>query len=269
MGKLSGWAARSLRNSQKNQKFKHLVKYCQQARGPVYSSQPPSFRVQIDFMRNPISRFFRAMRARPRLLISITLGVIAFFLTPVTWREITRSLVAWDIAVLIYLLMVGRLAHQASLSQIKRHARLQDDGAITVLVLSSAAAAACFLAIALELSLIKGMEGQNRFFHASLVACTIPMAWFFIHSMFALHYAHEFYDPDEANAGGLDFPGTASPTYFDFLYFSFIVGTSGQTADVSISSPYLRKIALLHCVLAFFFNIVTLGLTINVASSLL
>ena len=220
-------------------------------------------------MRNPITRFFRAARARPRLFISIAMGAGAFLVTPLNWREVTRALVAWDFAVFFYLIFVFRLAQQSSLTQIKRHARLQDDGAATTLVLSSAAAGMCFVAIALELSVVKAMVGSNRVFHAVLVAFTIPMAWFFIHSMFALHYAHEFYDPDEARAGGLDFPGTKQPNYFDFLYFSFIIGTSAQTADVSLSSPYLRKIALLHCVLAFFFNIVTLGLTINVASSLL
>lgn len=75
------------------------------------------------------------------------------------------------------------------------------------------------------------------------------MAWLFIHSMFALHYAHEYYDPEDSKGRGLIFPGDPPLSYWDFFYFSFIIGTSGQTADVTISCPSLRKIVLVHCVL--------------------
>ena len=128
---------------------------------------------------------------------------------------------------------------------------------------------ACFIAIATELSVIKTLSGADKLYHAIFVGLTIPMAWLFIHAMFALHYAHEYFDAEDSKGSGLIFPGDAPHSYWDFLYFSFILGTSAQTADVSISCPSLRKLALAHCILSFFFNITTLGLTINVASSLL
>jgi uncharacterized membrane protein len=71
------------------------------------------------------------------------------------------------------------------------------------------------------------------------------------------------------NPGGLDFPGTHSPDYADFLYFSCIIGTSGQTADISFCSRSMRRTGLVHCVLAYFFNTTLLALTINIASGLL
>ena len=219
--------------------------------------------------RPPHITVYRAMRARPRLVGCLLLGFVVYFLTPFRWRMETRGIVAWDVAVFLYLLLVFRLAQRDTPERIRLRAALQDDGALVTLGLSTVAGLACVVAIAFELSAVKAMVGHNRIYHALLVAGTIPMAWSFIHSMFALHYAHEFYDAPDSRGHGLIFPGECVPSYWDFLYFSFIIGTSGQTADVSISCDTLRKIALVHCVLAFFFNIAVLGLTINVAASLL
>jgi uncharacterized membrane protein len=48
-----------------------------------------------------------------------------------------------------------------------------------------------------------------------------------------------------------------------------VIGTSAQTADVTISSPAMRRLGLAHCVLAFFFNTAVLALSINMAAGLL
>jgi uncharacterized membrane protein len=93
---------------------------------------------------------------------------------------------------------------------------------------------------------------------------------------YALHYAHEYFDEyftepgkPAAERGGLVFPGTGNPGYFDFLYFSYVIGVASQTADVNITSPAMRRVALVHCVLAFFFNSAVLALTINIAAGLI
>jgi len=64
-------------------------------------------------------------------------------------------------------------------------------------------------------------------------------------------------------------PKTDQPDYLDFVYFSYIIGTSAQTADVSITSSQLRHLNIFHCVLAFIFNTVILAVAINVAASLI
>lgn len=87
--------------------------------------------------------------------------------------------------------------------------------------------------------------------------------------MFALHYAHDYYAADlRGRPGGLDFPGGHAPDYGDFLYFACVIGTSGQTADISFTTRTMRRTGLVHCVLAFFFNATLLALMINIASSL-
>lgn len=200
---------------------------------------------------------------------STVIGVLIYLNIPKNWRTETGVLVAWDVAVFTYLALFLWLAQVSPPERIRLRAKLQDDGAAITLVLACFAAVMCFVAIAFEMSAIKSMIGANKYFHFALVGGTIPLAWFFIHSMFALHYAHEFYDATDSRGVGLIFPGNQAPTYWDFIYFSFIIGTSGQTADVTISCPSLRKLATVHCVFTFFFNITMLGLTINVASSLL
>jgi uncharacterized membrane protein len=91
--------------------------------------------------------------------------------------------------------------------------------------------------------------------------------------MFALHYAHSFYGdadgPADAEARGLAFPGRAEPDYWDFLYFSFTIGMTFQVSDVQIEGHRLRRTALVHGVLAFFFNVVVLALTINIIAGLI
>jgi uncharacterized membrane protein len=101
-------------------------------------------------------------------------------------------------------------------------------------------------------------------------------AWVFIHLTFALHYAHDYFDElatelgkPLVERGGLRFPGTETPDYYDFLYFSYVIGVACQTADVDITSSLMRRTALVHCVLAFFFNSAVLALTINIAAGLI
>ena len=73
----------------------------------------------------------------------------------------------------------------------------------------------------------------------------------------------------EIKNGGLLFPNQKLPDYIDFLYFSCVIGTSGQTADVSFTSQSMRKVGLMHSVLAFFFNTSLVALMINIASGLI
>lgn len=75
-------------------------------------------------------------------------------------------------------------------------------------------------------------------------------------------------DPCRKGTRWSQFPGTGEPDYLDFFYFSFVIGVACATADVNITSQSIRRTALVHCVLAFFFNTAVLALTINIAAGL-
>lgn len=147
---------------------------------------------------------------------------------------------------------------------------MQDEGKFVILTVVTIASVFNLAAIVAELAVAKNMFGMQKYLHIGLAAFTIVSSWAFTHMMFALHYAHDYYVArTNGQPVGLEFPGEEHPDYGDFLYFAFVIGTSGQTADVNITSRAMRRIGLLHCVLAFLFNTTVLALTINIAAGLL
>ena len=211
------------------------------------------------------------VRERPRLAIATLVG-IATFVAAAARPQPGRALLAWDAGaggyVMLAWVMMLRTWH-AGVEKMKWRARLQDDGALTVLVLTLAATVASLAAIVLELVRVQGLPPPERGAPLLLAGATIFISWCFVHTAFALHYAHEFYvDRGSSGEPGLAFPGSAPPAYVDFLYFSFVIGTTSQTADVSIVSRGMRRLALVHGVFAFAFNTTLLALTINIAAGL-
>ena len=144
-----------------------------------------------------------------------------------------------------------------------------DEGRVVLLTLVVLAALMCIGAIVAELAVVKDLKGSIRFAHIALAAMTIVTSWAFTQVMFAMHYAHGYYATQvRGEHWGLDFPGGHPPDYGDFIYFSCVIGTSGQTADVSFTNRKMRRTGTVHCVLAFFFNTTLVALTINIASGL-
>jgi uncharacterized membrane protein len=219
----------------------------------------------------------RHIRARPRLFLSVAIGLLAYFVLPETGRLVTRLLVSWNLATLFFLISVGVMMAQANHEKIRRNAALHDEGQYAILVLSSVAAVASLAAIVMQLGLVKETTGLLKAFHIALAFTTIVTAWAFIHVMFALHYAHEYFeewrsqkDSEPQLRGGLEIIGLADyPDYLDFAYYAFTVGVANATADINISSRQMRRITLAHSILSFFFNMALLGLTINIAAGLI
>jgi uncharacterized membrane protein len=210
--------------------------------------------------------------ARPRFLIAIAAGAASYALLPTPWDlpNITRAIVAWNVGSVLYLVLEAHMMFGATHERMRSRAMKHNNGRFLVLCLVILAALFSLGGIVAELSLAKQLQGELKLTHMGLVALTVFTTWLFTQVMFALHYAHEFYMPlHEGIAGGLEFPGGHAPDYGDFLYVACVIGTSGQTADVSFSSRNLRRIGLVHCVLAFFFNTTLVALTINIASGLL
>jgi len=216
--------------------------------------------------------FIRFVLSRPRLFFSILVGVLVVFLLPksLASNEITRAIVGWNVGAWLYLILAAHMMFWATHDKMCTRAIEQDDGKYVILGMVIIAAMVSVGAIVAELAVVKDMHGTLRYAHITLAVLTILSSWVFTQVMFALHYAHDFYVAKEhGNPGGLEFPNAAMPDYGDFLYFACVIGTSGQTADVSFTSRSMRRTGLVHCVLAFFFNITLVALTINIASGLI
>jgi uncharacterized membrane protein len=215
--------------------------------------------------------WMRFVLARPRLLSCFIIGVASAGFLP-AWLEmqsITKVIIGWNAGACLYLLLAARMMFWSSHERMRTRALQQDEGRIVVLSFVVTAALMCIGAIVAELAVVKELKGALRYTHIALAVLTIISSWAFTQVMFALHYAHDYYVLDvRGEHGGLDFPGGHAPDYGDFLYFSCVIGTSGQTADVSITNRKMRRINMIHCVLAFFFNTTLVALTINIASGL-
>lgn len=207
----------------------------------------------------------RIVRARPRLFACGAIGaVVAAIALTTSWRPATRLLTGWDVAVALYLALVFQMMVRSTTDTMRQHAADQDEGRLTMLILTVASALASVAAIFAELG---SSTGSRPPANVSLAAFTILLSWAFIHTIFALHYAYEFYD--ETGGGGLTFPGDREPDYWDFVYFSFVIGMTSQVSDVAITSKLIRRTAAAHGIVSFVFNAALLALTVNLAASAL
>jgi uncharacterized membrane protein len=214
------------------------------------------------------------VRSHPRLFVAGLVALALYWVLSGRTGTAAGFLVAFDGAAAVFLASVWIMMALATPEGMRRRAEIEDEGRYAVLVLSVAAATAILLAIVFELHGIKDQPSDLAGFHVLFAALTILFSWLFMNTIFALHYAHGYYgDADPSSAyhavGGLIFPGQHDPDYWDFMYFSFVVGMTFQVSDVQIEDYKLRRVVLAHGVLAFFFNVVIVALTINIVAGLI
>ncbi len=158
--------------------------------------------------------------------------------------------------------------------KIRERARAQDLGRNAIFFFGVAAACAALFAVGFLIRNHKEAIQTHFTIHLLLALASVIFSWMLVQTVFGLRYAHAFYgDSDEPgvhpHAGGLLFPGDRPPDYFDFTYFSFVVGMTCQVSDVQITSKRMRRLTLIHSILAFGFNTLILALLINTVSGLL
>jgi len=210
----------------------------------------------------------RLARLHARLLISVAIGAaVTLALAATDWRLATRLLTGWDVGISFYLVSTYLLVSRSTVNEIRRRAAIQDEGAAALLVLAPAAAIASLAAIVVE---VGNPETAAGWAELAFGMGTILLSWLFLHIVFALHYAHEYYgERSDDQIGGLKFPGQQGPDYWDFIYFSFVIAMTSQVSDVAITSKVIRRVATVHGVLSFFFNVSVLALTVNMVSNLI
>jgi uncharacterized membrane protein len=211
-----------------------------------------------------LPRFVRIVRARPHLFLCAALMFVIIVALPGGWRWATRFLVGWDIGVAVYLVAAFAAMADCDVGHIRRRAALMDEGRIAIPTLTAGAALASLAAIVIELI---DKETTHDPWHLVLAIVTLALSWALTHTIFALHYAHEFYAEKRYENGGLAFPGKAEPDYWDFLYFSLVVGMTSQVSDVAVTAKEIRRTVMAHGVVSFFFNATLLALVVNIAAS--
>jgi uncharacterized membrane protein len=213
--------------------------------------------------------------ARHRLVIAFVAATAASLSLRGHVRPSTEVIATWDTFVFCVLFLAWLTILTTPVQKLRSRAKEQDVSRLVIFVFVVVAACAALFAVGFLISVNKAELRGRLTAHLILALGTVIFSWSMVHTAFGLRYAHAFYgDSDEPGAdepaGGLLFPGSEPmPDYFDFAYFSFVVGMTCQVSDVQITSRRMRRLTLVHSVLSFGFNTVILALLINTVSSLL
>lgn len=197
--------------------------------------------------------------APPRfILFALILVGAATGLVPVL--GMTRGiLTGFDAAALLFIGSLLPLLRQGQAAKMRARAARNDANRAVLLVFCGIVMFVVLVAVGGEL------RGRSSVVTIALVVSTLILAWLFSNIVYALHYAHLYYSADGGgDAGGLQFPDTAEPDYWDFLYFSVTLGMTFQTSDVSIASRRMRRVVTGQCLAAFIFNLGVIAFTVNV-----
>lgn len=211
------------------------------------------------------------MSAPQRLAIVVAIGIVVYSIGPAVVPIANRVLVTWNAASLTYLVLYWLTILRADAKLTRRRARSYDQTAYIIFLLVTIAACASVVAIGFVMGDVKSLAFWPKALHLGLSIGALVLSWMLIHTVFAFHYARRYYAPAslEGPAAGLKFPGVDEPDYFDFAYYSFVVGMTSQVSDVCVTSGQLRRTTLAHGVLSFLFNMAVLAMSINVISGVI
>jgi uncharacterized membrane protein len=210
--------------------------------------------------------------ARHRIVIALAAAAVVFFSLRGETRLSTAVIATWDAFAFFVLALAWLTILTTPQNKLRGRAKQQDVGRTAIFIFIVVTACAALFAVGFLVRVNKGDMHGHFTGHLILALATVVSSWCAMHTVFGLRYAHTFYgDSDEVgpdrHAAGLEFPGERMPDYFDFAYFSFVIGMTCQVSDVQITSRTMRRLGLIHGVLSFGFNTVILALLINTVSS--
>lgn len=221
---------------------------------------------------NARSLWIDRLGAKERLAAALALAIAAYIAQPdaVSWH--TRLVASWDVGTLVYLGLAWMIIRRADAQSTRAHALAQDTSGYIIFLFVLGAACASVVAIGFVVATIRELPFWSKTWHLVLTVAALISSWLVIQTVFAFHYARRYYRDEQQQPrkqGGLAFPGDADPDYMDFAYYSFVIGMTSQVSDVQATSPIMRRMTLVHSVLAFIFNIAVLALSINTIASAL
>ncbi|ANT52140.1 DUF1345 domain-containing protein [Mesorhizobium amorphae] len=212
------------------------------------------------------------MPRHKQFAVSAVIGVVALVVALLLDAPLPYSIGA-NAFFAAYVVLVLALMPRLTGPYLSKNARATD---LPVLVIFAVTLFVVGIAIGSLFQLINQKDSAHPL-ELVFAMMSIPLGWFAIHAMAALHYAHVYWmDGDEIDAttkkkipvGGLEFPGGKRPEGWDFLYFATVIGMTAQTADTGITTSHMRRVVLVHSILAFFFNTVIVAAAVNLAVSL-
>jgi uncharacterized membrane protein len=203
--------------------------------------------------------------ARARALVSLAVGAVVLavlaFLSP--WQ--IAVIAGWDASAATFVTWVWLTIVPMDSASTADHATAEDDSRTTADLLLLGACVASLVGVGFVLVKAARSTGSARPFTIAIAVLSVMLAWLVVHTVFTLRYAHLYY----AGGGGIDFPGTTSPTYGDFAYVSLTIGMTCQVSDTAVSGHDIRMSIVRHSLLSYVFGFAVIAMTINVVAGLL
>ena len=213
--------------------------------------------------QDPPWSLLQLLHKRPRMIASLAIFLVIAAALMLSGVGIANAvLLAFDLAAVVFLSILAHLFNSSSPVHMRRYAQTLDAGRWGVLWSGVVLSTVVLVALASALHAAKG----GGWVPLATGVASVILSWLFLNSMFAIHYAHGYYGDYGDEHTGLEFPKTPKPDYWDFAYFSIVIGMTFQVSDVQITSNYLRRVVLLHSVIAFFFNVFIIAITVNIVA---
>jgi uncharacterized membrane protein len=223
-----------------------------------------SIAVRRSIREMPAHHWIQQSSAAQRLSIAVAAGLIA---TSIAWsvvEGVESMLIGWCALAGTNLVLAWMSIARASAEQTRISVQRLDQSNVVVLAIVVCSAIASLFGIALMMMTSHALPFVPRTIRIALGLLAVSLSWILIHTRFAFHYAHRYYGDHRSNgAPVLGFPGAHPPDYLDFVYFSFVVGMTSQVSDVTVNTRSMRRLTLLHGIIAFGFNLVILAMCIN------
>ena len=215
---------------------------------------------------------FVKMHPLQRIGLSFVIALLVFFLIKDSGVGMLFSIVTtWCAFAFSYIITSWMVMFSRSIAEIKKMAQKDDGSGVFVIVFTIIASFAAMVTV-LMLVIASKTEDKNEILRVVICFSSVMLSWFLVHTIFTFHYAHLFYDTENNNGNnlkkGLVFPDEPEPDYLDFAYFSFVVGMTFQVSDVEVTDKKMRRLVLLHGLIAFVLNTFVVALAINFIAGL-
>lgn len=173
---------------------------------------------------------------------------------------------SWNVFGISYLIFNLILFSKSDVKQIQKQCAKED---VSSWILFAFVVSACLIDLLSVLSFINSTNSWQSGSIIGSILCILAVgfSWLMVHLAFAVRYAHLYYGDNNKqfsqHAKGLIFPEDELPDYFDFAYFSIVIGMTFQVSDVVVTSKGVRRLVLIHSIIAFIFNTVIIAMTVS------
>ena len=218
-------------------------------------------------------KWFDTLPASLKLLFSIVIGlIVSVILVTAGLQILSGVLIGWDMFCISLIILSWLTFIYTESAELNQQAKKQDESRYSTFLIVLFSVLVSLVGIIFIMN-NKDENLVHKQLNTVISMSGVALSWLLLHTTFTLRYAHLYYvqslSAENDQKGGIDFPGgNKKPDYLDFAYFSFVIGMTFQVSDVQISSSKIRKVALLHGLIAFVFNTIILALTISILANL-